>query len=120
MKGEGLTSYLRRIRASNSDVVDIYRENALSLFPRFGNKRASSGIYEPYLGDYTLSITTHSSHAQKLFDIGLLFAFGFDQDEARAFANASIAEDPRCAMCYWPLDIPLGLFESPSLRQRQV
>ena len=62
------------------------------------------------MGDFEMKITTISAHAQKLFNIGLLFAFGFDQDEARAFANASLAEDPSCAMCWWLLGYAWGPF----------
>ena len=46
-------------------------------------------------------VTTSSPEAQRYFDQGLAFTYGFNHAEAmRAFRQAA-AIDPSCAMCYW-------------------
>lgn len=56
----------------------------------------------PYdLGVYTRKITTQNPEAQRWFDHGLNWLYGFNHEEAIAcFTKAAIA-DPTCAMAYW-------------------
>lgn len=60
------------------------------------------------LGDYTLPITTTSTLAQRYFDQGLMFVYGFDHFEAARSYRAAIEHDERCAMCHWGLALALG------------
>jgi tetratricopeptide (TPR) repeat protein len=53
------------------------------------------------LGPYTRKITTRSADAQKYFDQGLAFLYGFNHDEAIRSFEAAAAVDPMCAMAYW-------------------
>ncbi len=45
------------------------------------------------LGTYTRKITTHSPEAQKYFDQGLAFLYGFNHDEAIRSFQAAAAND---------------------------
>jgi hypothetical protein len=65
--------------------------------------RSSNG-----LGSYTRKITTDSPEAQKYFDQGLNFLFGFNHAAAiRAFRAAETA-DPDCAMAHWGVALACG------------
>lgn len=60
------------------------------------------------LGDHHHEITTDSELAQRYFDQGLVFAFGFNHAEAqRSFLQAAEL-DPDCAMCWWGASWVLG------------
>lgn len=55
----------------------------------------------PGLGSYHRRVSTNSKLAQRYFDQGLNFLFGFNHDEAiRSFTQAT-EEDPKCAMAWW-------------------
>jgi tetratricopeptide (TPR) repeat protein len=59
---------------------------------------------EPFfegLGSYHRKVTTSSPLAQRYFDQGLAFFYGFNFDESRRSFQAAAAADPRCAMAYW-------------------
>src|ERR1700736_3921831 len=66
---------------------------------------------EPFfegLGSYTRKVTTGSPEAQKYFDQGLNFLFGFNHGAAiRAFQAAEKA-DPTCGMAYWGVALACG------------
>eukprot|EP00929_Paragymnodinium_shiwhaense_P080412 TRINITY_DN41933_c0_g1_i2.p1 TRINITY_DN41933_c0_g1~~TRINITY_DN41933_c0_g1_i2.p1 ORF type:complete len:515 (+),score=113.48 TRINITY_DN41933_c0_g1_i2:67-1611(+) len=67
--------------------------------------------WEPLLGRYgTFNITTSSPEAQRLFRIGLLLTFNFDQTNAKAAFQAAMEKDPECAMCVWGLAYACGPF----------
>lgn len=60
------------------------------------------------LGDHYVAITTSSEEAQRYFDQGLMFTYGFNHFEAgRSFTEAT-RHDPDCAMCYWGVALALG------------
>ena len=60
------------------------------------------------LGDHHFPITTSSAEAQRYFDQGLIFTYGFNHFEAvRSFEEAARI-DPDCAMCYWGIALALG------------
>mmetsp|Transcript_56749 Transcript_56749/g.151391 ORF Transcript_56749/g.151391 Transcript_56749/m.151391 type:complete len:554 (-) Transcript_56749:155-1816(-) len=68
-----------------------------------------AAAWEPALGKYHMPITA-SADAQRLFNVGLLLEYGFDQGESKkAFAKALLA-DPSCAMCHWGLAYANGPF----------
>ncbi|NUP07002.1 MAG: hypothetical protein HOW73_13190 [Polyangiaceae bacterium] len=60
------------------------------------------------LGTHSRKITTASPMAQKYFDQGLAFLYGFNHDEAiRAFRKAAEI-DPKCAMAQWGIALANG------------
>jgi tetratricopeptide (TPR) repeat protein len=60
------------------------------------------------LGGHHHPITTDSDLAQRYFDQGLIFTYGFNHSEAeRAFMEAARL-DPECAMCHWGAALALG------------
>jgi len=62
----------------------------------------------PGLGDHGRLVTTDSPAAQRYFDQGLSFLYGFNQDEAiRSFRKAAEL-DPECAMAWWGIAIANG------------
>ncbi|HET6172763.1 MAG TPA: tetratricopeptide repeat protein [Gaiellales bacterium] len=60
------------------------------------------------LGSYTRPVSTSSADAQAWFDRGLVWAYGFNHEEAvRCFQRAAEA-DPACAMAHWGIAYALG------------
>src|SRR5262245_15450902 len=60
------------------------------------------------LGAHTRSVATSSPDAQKYFDQGLAFMYGYNHDEAiRAFQRAAEL-DPDCAMAHWGASLSMG------------
>src|SRR5215510_8468278 len=67
---------------------------------------ASTPLFED-LGAYHRTVTANEQ-AQKYFDQGLRFIYGFNHDEAeRAFREAARL-DPNCAMAWWGVAYALG------------
>ena len=62
--------------------------------------RALEPLYDG-LGSYTRKITTKSAEAQKYFDQGIKFYFGFNHGAALRAFQAAETLDPGCAMNYW-------------------
>ncbi len=66
---------------------------------------------EPFfdgLGNHSRKITTDSPTAQRYFDQGLAFLYGFNYTEAARSFTAAAACDPNCAMAYWGIAIANG------------
>lgn len=55
------------------------------------------------LGSYSRKISTESPDAQRWFDRGLNWIYGFNHDEAEACFKRALEFDPDCAMIYWAL-----------------
>lgn len=53
-------------------------------------------------------VTTTSPRAQKYFDQGLAFAYGFNHDEAERSFQQAARIDPRMAMAFWGTALVLG------------
>lgn len=53
------------------------------------------------LGPHTFPVTTQSADAQRWFDRGLLWTFGFNHAEAIKCFERAAQYDPTCAMAYW-------------------
>ncbi len=53
-------------------------------------------------------VTTKSPEAQKYFNQGLLFAYGFNHAEAARSFYQAMRLDTTCAMCYWVYAFVLG------------
>lgn len=60
------------------------------------------------LGPYTFAISTRSELAQRYFNQGMIWAFGFNHAEAYRALNAAAQLDPTCAMCHWAIAYVLG------------
>jgi tetratricopeptide (TPR) repeat protein len=60
------------------------------------------------LGSYTRRVTTSSADAQLWFDRGLVWAYGFNHEEAVECFNRAIEADPDCGLAYWGLAYALG------------
>jgi tetratricopeptide (TPR) repeat protein len=60
------------------------------------------------LGAYSRRVSTSSADAQAWFDRGLVWAYGFNHEEAvRCFERAAEA-DPSCAMAHWGIAYAMG------------
>jgi hypothetical protein len=56
----------------------------------------------PYdLGPYSRKVTTTSVDAQRWFDRGLNWCFGYHHEEAVACFEKALESDPNCAMAHW-------------------
>ena len=63
----------------------------------------------PYdLGPYTRKVTTASADAQRWFDRGLNWCFGYHHEEAVACFEKALAADPNCAMAHWGVAYAIG------------
>ncbi|MGQ0721890.1 MAG: tetratricopeptide repeat protein [Candidatus Eiseniibacteriota bacterium] len=60
------------------------------------------------LGPSGRTITTKSPEAQRWFDQGLGFYWGFHHEEAIRSFDAALRYDPTCAMAYWGKALSLG------------
>ena len=63
----------------------------------------------PYeLGPYTRTVTTTSADAQRWFDRGLNWCFGYHHEEAVACFEKALEADPNCAMAHWGVGYAAG------------
>lgn len=62
------------------------------------------------IGTHTRAITTSSSDAQRWFDFGLSWCFGFNHEEGVACFRRVLDFDPACAMAYWGIAYGSGPF----------
>ncbi len=60
------------------------------------------------LGTYRRAVTTSSSEAQKLFDQGLIWLFGYNHEAAAACFEQAITHDPNCGMAHWGIAYAIG------------
>src|SRR5260370_26461842 len=66
---------------------------------------------EPFfegLGSYTRKVSTDSPEAQKYFNQGLNFLFGFNHGAAIRAFQAAEKVDPTCAMAHWGVALACG------------
>jgi tetratricopeptide (TPR) repeat protein len=65
-------------------------------------------LFENLGGDVHREVSTRSAVAQRYFDQGLTFCWGFNHEEAiRSFQEAA-RQDPNCAMAYWGMALAAG------------
>ncbi|GAA3899245.1 hypothetical protein GCM10023084_59650 [Streptomyces lacrimifluminis] len=64
--------------------------------------------YDYDLGTHKRSVTTSSAEAQKWFDRGLVWTYGFHHEEAVVCFEAAATADPDCAMAHWGIAYALG------------
>jgi hypothetical protein len=62
------------------------------------------------LGAHTRNITTQSKDAQRLFNLGLNWCFGFNQEEGAACFEKVLEHDPNCAIAHWGIAYAKGPF----------
>ena len=60
------------------------------------------------LGTYSRHVSTSSADAQKWFDRGLVWCYGFNHEEAAKCFERAISHDPGCGIAYWGLAYALG------------
>jgi tetratricopeptide (TPR) repeat protein len=68
------------------------------------------------LGAYHRPITTDSPEAQRWFNRGLIWAYGFNTDEASSCFEKVILADPSCAIGYWGLAYTRGPYYNKAWR----
>jgi tetratricopeptide (TPR) repeat protein len=69
------------------------------------------------LGEYRRSITTNSPQAQRWFDIGLNWCYGFNQEEGQKCFERALEHDPDCAMAWWGIAYAAGPFYNLSWKE---
>ena len=63
------------------------------------NSAGGNDMDYPYdLGSYSRTVTTNSPDAQRWFDRGLNWCFGYHHEEAIAGFEKALLADPACAM----------------------
>lgn len=60
------------------------------------------------LGSYSRSVTTSSPQAQRWFDRGLVWMYGFNHEEAIVCFRKALAADPGCVMAHWGIGHAIG------------
>ncbi|WP_422037428.1 hypothetical protein [Roseibium sp.] len=60
------------------------------------------------LGTYSRKITTQSPEAQRQFDNGLIWLYGYNHEAAAVCFEKALASDPGCGMAYWGLAYAIG------------
>ena len=60
------------------------------------------------LGTYRRPVTTRSEEAQRWFDRGLAWTYGYNHDEAVACYRRALDADPECAMAWWGVAYAAG------------
>ena len=60
------------------------------------------------LGTYSRTVSTESPDAQRWFDRGLLWCYGFNHTKAKRCFNEAAEIDPGCAMAYWGIAYSVG------------
>ena len=88
-------------------VISSFAFALVLVIASVGTDSAPEPFFEG-LGSHTRKISTDSPEAQKYFDQGLNFLFGFNHGAAiRAFQAAEKA-DPTCAMVHWGIALACG------------
>ncbi len=62
------------------------------------------------LGTHTRKITTASDNAQRYFNLGLNWCFGFNHEEGVKCFRKALEYDPQCAMAHWGIAYGAGPF----------
>ncbi len=72
------------------------------------------GILSFDLGNHVFAVSTESDMAQRLFDQGLNWCFGFNQEEGLACFQKALEFDSDCAMLHWGAAYAAGPFYNMS------
>jgi len=87
--------------------VPAFAEEPTSVASPSAQQPAYEQLYEG-LGDVHHPVTTKSPLAQKYFDQGLAFNYGFNHDEAYQSFSTAAQLDPKMAMADWGVALVLG------------
>jgi tetratricopeptide (TPR) repeat protein len=101
----------RRPRINVVAMVCLAAAMVLGLAAFFWHDLRRTPPVEPFfsgLGDHTWKVGTNSPLAQRYFDQGVAFLYGFNYTEAARSFEAAAAADPNCAMAYWGIAIANG------------
>ncbi len=60
------------------------------------------------LGSFTWPISTSSTEAQRWFDRGIIWCFGYNHDEAIACFEKALQHDPDCALAHFGIAYAIG------------
>ena len=85
----------------------VFADNEPHKHPAAAKSPAPEQLYEG-LGKVHHPVTTKSPLAQKYFDQGLAFDYGFNHVEAYQSFAAAAALDPNLAMANWGIALVLG------------
>jgi hypothetical protein len=69
------------------------------------------------LGRHTRHVSTRSTEAQRWFDLGLNWSFGFNHEEAVKCFQKALEADPGCVMAHWGVAYALGPFYNLAWRE---
>ncbi|MFT5894945.1 MAG: tetratricopeptide (TPR) repeat protein [bacterium] len=72
------------------------------------------------LGSHTKRISTSSTEAQKYFNIGLNWSYGFNQEEGVACFKQALMHDSECIMAHWGVAYAAGPFYNNLWRQHSL
>jgi tetratricopeptide (TPR) repeat protein len=100
-----------RVRLAIGAVLFLLMLTLAVAWWRRDSRNAPDRPVEPFftgLGTHTRNITTTSTLAQRYFDQGLAFLYGFNHEEAIRSFEAAAACDPLCAMAYWGIAMANG------------
>ena len=64
--------------------------------------------YDYNLGSYSCPVTTVSPEAQRWFDRGLIWTYGYNHEEAIICFQRALEHDPQCAMAHWGVAYAAG------------
>ena len=81
---------------------------ATNTAEQFTSETERVGPWLEGMGDHHHPITTDNQQTQKLFDQGLVLAYGFNHLEAERSFREAARLDPDCAMCYWGIAFVRG------------
>lgn len=69
------------------------------------------------LGSHTMAISSTSAQAQRWFDLGLNWCFGFNKDEGVKCFRKALEFDPECVMAHWGIAYGSGPFYNLTWRE---
>ncbi|MBU2980586.1 hypothetical protein KO498_02050 [Lentibacter algarum] len=72
------------------------------------------------LGQHSVAISTSAPEAQRWFDAGLNWCYGFNHEEGVACFLRALEHDPHCVMAHWGVAYGSGPFYNNSWRQHSV
>lgn len=72
------------------------------------------------LGTYSRAVSTRSPEAQRWFDIGLNWCYGFNHEEAIRCFEKVLSFDPGCAMAHWGIAYAAGPSPMAEVRNAYV
>jgi tetratricopeptide (TPR) repeat protein len=81
---------------------------ALAQHDHAGQTPATPPQIQAGMGSWHHAITTKNPEAQKYFDQGLAFLYGFNHDEAARYFRRASELDPSAPMPYWGLALSIG------------